>query len=54
MADFDLNRIRREIPALEKSIYLNTGGVGPLHDGDVVECEVPGVGCLRNRLIDPR
>lgn len=30
MADFDIEKIRAEIPALEKSIYMNTGGSGPL------------------------
>ena len=36
---------------LEPGDVIATGtpaGVGPLHDGDVVEVEVPGVGTLRN------
>jgi 2-keto-4-pentenoate hydratase/2-oxohepta-3-ene-1,7-dioic acid hydratase in catechol pathway len=30
------------------------GGVGPLHDGDVVEVEIPGVGLLSNPVRDGR
>lgn len=30
MANIDLEKIRSEFPALEKSIYMNTGGSGPM------------------------
>lgn len=39
------------IMTLEPGDVIATGtpeGVGPLHDGDVVEIEIPGIGSLRN------
>jgi len=39
---------------LEPGDLIATGtpsGVGPLHAGDVVEVEIPGVGVLRNPVV---
>jgi 2-keto-4-pentenoate hydratase/2-oxohepta-3-ene-1,7-dioic acid hydratase in catechol pathway len=41
------------IMTLEPGDIIATGtpeGVGPLHDGDSVEVEVPGVGTVRNAV----
>lgn len=43
-----------QIMTLEPGDLVLTGtpeGVGPLHDGDVVEVEIPGVGVLRNPVM---
>src|ERR1700694_4074200 len=40
-----------QVMTLEPGVLIATGtpsGVGPLHPGDVVEVEIPGVGVLRN------
>jgi len=45
------------IMTLEPGDLIATGtpaGVGPLHDGDVVEVEIPGVGLLSNPVRDGR
>ena len=45
------------IMTLERGDLIATGtpaGVGPLHDGDVVEVEIPGVGLLSNPVRDGR
>jgi 2-keto-4-pentenoate hydratase/2-oxohepta-3-ene-1,7-dioic acid hydratase in catechol pathway len=45
------------VMTLEPGDLIATGtpsGVGPLHPGDVVEVEIPGVGVLRNPVIDDR
>ena len=45
------------IMTLEPGDPIATGtpaGVGPLHDGDVVEVEIPGVGVLSNPVHGPR
>ena len=45
------------IMTLEPGDLIATGtpaGVGPLHDGDVVEVEIPGVGLLSNPVSDGR
>ena len=45
------------IMTLEAGDLIATGtpaGVGPLHDGDVVEVEIPGVGLLSNPVRDGR
>lgn len=41
------------IMTLEPGDLVSTGtpaGVGPLHDGDLVEVEIPGIGLLSNRV----
>ncbi len=43
------------IMTLEPGDVIATGtpaGVGPLHPGDVVEVEIPGVGTLRNPVVE--
>jgi 2-keto-4-pentenoate hydratase/2-oxohepta-3-ene-1,7-dioic acid hydratase in catechol pathway len=45
------------VMTLEPGDLIATGtpsGVGPLHPGDVVEVEIPGVGVLRNPVVDDR
>ncbi|MFT7486800.1 MAG: 2-keto-4-pentenoate hydratase/2-oxohepta-3-ene-1,7-dioic acid hydratase in catechol pathway [Candidatus Paceibacteria bacterium] len=51
--------VAKAISYLSAHMPLNPGdvilmgtpsGVGPLNDGDVVECEIDGIGCLRNTL----
>jgi 2-keto-4-pentenoate hydratase/2-oxohepta-3-ene-1,7-dioic acid hydratase in catechol pathway len=41
--------------SLEPGVLIATGtpaGVGPLHHGDVVDVEIPGVGLLSNPVRD--
>ncbi len=43
-----------QVMTLERGDLIATGtpaGVGPLHPGDVVEVEIPGVGVLRNPVV---
>jgi len=43
-----------QVMTLEPGDLITTGtppGVGPLHPGDVVEIEIPGVGVLRNPVV---
>ncbi len=43
-----------QVMTLEPGDLIATGtpaGVGPLHPGDVVEVEIPGVGVLRNPVV---
>ena len=43
-----------QVMTLEPGDVIATGtpaGVGPLHRGDVVEVEIPGVGVLKNPVI---
>lgn len=45
------------VMTLERGDLIATGtpaGVGPLHPGDVVEVEIPGVGVLRNPVVTER
>ena len=46
-----------QVMTLEPGDLIATGtpsGVGPLHPGDVVEVEIPGVGVLRNPVVADR
>jgi 2-keto-4-pentenoate hydratase/2-oxohepta-3-ene-1,7-dioic acid hydratase in catechol pathway len=37
------------------AVFTGTpAGVGPLHDGDVVEVEIEGIGVLRNPVLSAR